>query len=349
MEENKNRRLNLIPTEDGTTYTERFRSLCECVELTVKGCAEVGASIVYSLFGYTEDGKEVAIYERTLTANEDGLFAYVHEFDPVSLAVYQKTVEYSARVRCEVSHGVQILLTENEQIATASQALRKVRKKRGPKALKNVLFVGNSILLGMESRYGMCASAPDRDYAYHVTQAISAQNPDCNFYKAHGGPLEHAESMEAFEDAFWVAPNLCTQKPFAESLSPDLDLIILQITDNVNTEKKTETFSVTAEILLKTIRERCPNATVIWAFGWFHKRAFFPRLMELCEQYDVECADLRELRFKANEAASGMLYECADGTKKVAANTWITHPGDNGMKAIADKIISVLKETALLS
>ena len=344
----KNKQLVLIPSADGITRTERFRSLCACVELTVKGKAEANASVVYSLLGYTEGGKELVIYEKTLPVNGDGAFGYVHEFDPVSLAVYQNAVEFCARVKCEGSHGFHILLSENEQVATASQSLRKARKKCGPKKISNVLFIGNSILLGMELQYGMCASSPKNDYAYHVTQALLAANPDCRFEKVYGSMLEHAECMEDFEEVFYREPNKKTGKPIVESLTEELDLIILQMTDNVNTEKKTETFSKTAEILLQTIRARCPHATVIWAFGWFHKRAFFPRLVELCEQYDVECADLRDLRFKANEAVSGMTYESMDGTQKVVSDTCITHPGDSGMKAIADRIVSVLKETALL-
>lgn len=348
MENNQLKKLTLTATDAGTTYTERFRSLCECVELTVKGRVEAGTSIVYALFGYEESGKEVLIYDKTLPLTEDGNFDYVHVFDPVSLAVYQSTVEYRACVKCAGSYSVNITMAEFEQTADGAPHERKCKNQYPDHPLKNVLFVGNSILLGFENRYGMCASSPRADYAYHVQQAILKQYPDCQFYKAHGSPLEHAESLEAFEEAFGVIPNIHTQKPFVESLRPDLDLIILQITDNVNTEKKYETFHTSAELLLQRIRERCPNAVIVWVYGWYHKRAIHARVLELCEQYAVEEADVRCHRYKANEAPRGAEYESIDGTKKRAQDNWISHPGDKGMKAIADTIISVLKNTSLL-
>ena len=338
--------------EKNVCRTERFRSMCESTTLTLSMRIAEGASAQYALISLNEEGSATVIYEKALTAASDGSIRYEHEFDPISLAVYQGSVAFFATVTTsgELPREVFITLTENEQIAMGIQAAKarrnRPKKKKGP--LGHVLFVGNSIVFGMEGRYGMCASSPEHDYFYHVSKAISEQYPDCRFSKLYASPIEHAESPEEFRRVFYELPNEFTKVPDCESFTPDLDLIILQMTDNVNTEKKLETFSVTADLLLSYIKEHCPNATVMWAYGWFHKPAFFPRLLELCEQHDIEQADLRSCRCKANEAAKGHLYLAADGTEKMARDTWITHPGDGGMKAIAERILQTLREASVL-
>ena len=338
--------------EKNVCRTERFRSMCESTTLSLSMRIAENASAQYTLVSIDEQGKTKIIYEKDLTAAPDGMIRYEHEFDPISLAVYQGSVAFFATVTTkeELPREACITLTENEQIAVELQAARarrsRPKQKKGP--LRHVLFVGNSIVFGIEGRYGMCASSPDCDYFHHVSKAISEQYPSCRFSKLYASPIEHAESPEEFHQVFYEQPNEFTGAPDCESFTPDLDLIILQMTDNVNTEKKLETFSVTADLLLSYIKEKCPNATVVWAYGWFHKPAFFPRLLELCERHDIEQADLRVCRSKENEAAKGHLYLAADGTEKVARDTWITHPGDGGMKAIADRILQVLRETSVL-
>ena len=341
--------LSLRETE---VESERFRSLCECTEVRICGKASAEAKLIFTLYAYTSSKNKLAVYEKKLPVRDDGSVTFVHEFDPVSLAVYQDAVEFSALVRDEgqSSFSLSFSLAQNEQLAAALQAIsaKRKRKKQEPQPLRKVLFVGNSILLGMAGEYGMCASAADRDYAYLVSEAIKKHYPDCEFFKLHGSPIEHAESLEAFEAAYATEPNYATHRPFCESLTEDLDLIILQITDNVNTEAKTETFRITAEILLTRIREKCPHARILWAYGWFHKHAFFPRLLELCDQFDVEQVDLRGCRYRENEAASGHTYTLRSGEVKVAPDTWITHPGDRGMRAIADRIIEVMRDASIL-
>ena len=194
----------------------------------------------------------------------------------------------------------------------------------------------------------MCASSPKKDYFYLVSEEIRKSNPDCKFFKLHGSGLEHSESVEEFEEVFYQRPNIYTGRPVADSLTPDLDLIILQITDNVNTEKKYQTFHHTSELLLSRIRECCPHAEIFWVYGWYYKRAIQQKLLEVCDRFDVEKIDIRAFHYKTNEAQPGMLFESKDGTQKPAMELWLSHPGDKGMQAIADQIISALKETQLL-
>lgn len=341
----------LQATENGFE-TNIFRSICADVEILIDGIAKNGCTPCYRLFGYDEAGKEILVFEKTLSVKADGCFSYVHFFDPVSLAVYQNAVSFRIRITGDAKSGsyelTKLDMIEYEQDASDAAKANQPRKKRGPHPLKKVLFVGNSILLGMENRYGMCATSPKNDYFYHVSEAIKKRYPDCECFKLHASGIEHSESVEAFEDAFYHLPNTYTGRPASDSFTSDLDLVILQMTDNVNTEQKQAVFYHTSDLLLSHIREQSPNAVILWVYGWYYKRPIYPRLMEVCDLYDVEKIDVRSLRYKANEAKDGTLYESIDGTKKEASPLWLTHPGDAGMKAIADQIISALKETEIL-
>ena len=63
---------------------------------------------------------------------------------------------------------------------------------------------------------------------------------------------------------------------------------------------------------------------------------------QACEKWSIQTINISSLHIKANEGVSGQTYVTANGTTAVVPDTWITHPGDNGMQAIADKIIEAL-------
>lgn len=348
------KRVSLLETlkeSNGTLQTDVLTLTSADAEILIKGHATADMPS-YMLLAYDANQTEIVISEKFFAPTDDGSFYHLYHFDPTSLAVYQNAVSFRVRVMPPASgtefNVSKLELVEYEQSADNVAPIAEPRKIRGPKELKNVLFVGNSILLGIENRYGLCASAPDRDYAYHVSEEIKKHSPACQFHKVHGSAIEHSESVDDFEAAFYTTPNIHTNRPFVESLTPDLDLIILQITDNVNTEKKVETFYTTAELLLKRIRERCPHAVILWAHGWYYKKPLYPFLTDLLSRYDVESVDLHPIRFRANEAPHGATYLSADGTVKTAKDLWISHPGDSGMAAIASLMIQALRDTKLI-
>ena len=280
-------------------------------------------------------------------------FTYSFQFDPVSLAVYQNMTSFCLRVRADGIESVEACSWyEDTDLAGLLKEIEKRKQSKRvvcePHPLSKVLFVGNSLLLGIENRYGMCSSSPRNDYYHYVTEAILEKYPQCEFRKIHGSSIEHSESVEAYEAAMFHDPNGYTKRPFVESLTPDLDLVFLQITDNVNTEKKIETFKQTAEMLLCEIRKRSPKAQIVWVYGWYFKKELFPFLWELFDRYDVESVCLLSERRKENESFEGAEYESEDGTKKVAAINWLTHPGDKGMYVIAQKMIEALKNMNIL-
>ena len=62
----------------------------------------------------------------------------------------------------------------------------------------------------------------------------------------------------------------------------------------------------------------------------------------LSERHGFERIDIGDLRCRENESYSGQIRQNAEGEPICVKDTWITHPGDAGMRAIADRILYAL-------
>lgn len=203
-----------------------------------------------------------------------------------------------------------------------------------------VLFMGNSLLLGIDTNgahggaFGMCASSPYKDYAYLVEHAVLAKNPSATFTKLHDAAFEMAESDAAAEQ-YWTDN--------AASFTSDLDLIIVQIGDNVNTDTRKAVFADNFGPLLGKIFTACPNARVMCVGAWYNAGRSLTTIINAAKKYGCDFVNITSLHTIANEAHAGQVITFYDGTTTVAHDNWITHPGDSGMQDIADAIISVMK------
>ena len=319
-------------------YTsEYFTSLAEIVTLTMEGISD--HKLQFTLLLFDEQKQAHAAYETEITPCS-GIFRFQYEFDPIHLAVYRNAMGFQAQL--EVISGADFHVTafdlqERSPSYEASDEEEPEPIKYPP--LKKVLFIGNSLLLGMFNTYGMCSTSRTKDYAYYVQKAITARYPDCKFFKLHGSAYEQACNDEMFEDWFTNNPNVYSGKPAKESFTADLDLIIIQLTDNVNTEEKTAYFKTHAETFVKKVKEMCPNAAILWVYGWYNKANAHETLKEICPRNGIDRLDISPLHYKENESYSGQISENAAGEPTVIKDTWISHPGDRGMKLIAEKMI----------
>lgn len=210
-----------------------------------------------------------------------------------------------------------------------------------PTIPNKVLFVGNSLLWGMGS-YGMCASSPRNDYAYLVEQSILDKNKSAVFTKCHGAQFEQAEN-DAEAKAYWnTTPNTITNKPASESFTTDLDLIIMQVSDNVSTDLRQETFNKNLDWLVSQIKIKSPKARIIWVDGWFNDKRTHDTITSVCNKWRIPRTNITDLNGTENQGYSGQTYEKPNGATGIVSDKWITHPGDTGMRLIADRIISVL-------
>lgn len=198
---------------------------------------------------------------------------------------------------------------------------------------KKVLLLGNSLLLGMFDTYGMCSTDPKSDYAYYLTCELKKREPDCKISKFRISAFEQSESEADFEAWFEKA------RPYFES---DLDLISFQLLDNVNDEAKWAAFRKNFPELLARAKELCPNARIVWVHGWYNQPTVLDFAIKTVESFGIEHIDIGSTRRKENESYRGQVSLNAEGEPVVVDDTWVTHPGNKGMKEIADILISRL-------
>ena len=275
---------NLFSKEDHL-ITPHFSSYADRVCVKVTGDS-AGALPYAELYCNTPDGTS-RLYADYPAVQGGEHYSCDFFFDPINLQIYENALSFQVILR-NFSSVAYFSLTEETDSAleihcTKSHVFVDDAGRKWVPVLqadktteipvstlpKSVLFVGNSILLGMPGAFGMCSSSAKHDYCYHVQQAILEKSPHCRFSKLYGSPFEHSMSTEEFE-AWWSAdPNGHTGKPAKESFTTDLDLIILQMGDNVGTQKLSN-FRTCTPILLERIKTLCPKARILWVYGWFN-------------------------------------------------------------------------------
>ena len=348
----------------GALYrTESFASVADTVVVRMEGKSD--AEVAMTLFA--KDKAERSFEIKTVCADA-GDFTLEYEFDPSSLAVYRDAdvfyVELSSKGTVEA-----LSFSAKESVIQPSEAWKDDRNmltvcENGepgvfvktisgdkivvPRVPKKVLFVGNSLVYGMShGYYGMCASAPDKDYFHYVSEYIKKFSPDCVFTKLYGSYLEHSENMEMFDDwyyrdamkQFTVDDNFISAEMM---LDPELDLIFLQMGDNVNTDEKMETFKKAIFLFIERIKARCPGARIIFVHSWYGIHKTGETIKRACEEWDIERVDISCLHSIATEAREQKTYITRNGTVAEVSERWISHPGDLGMKKIAERMIEKL-------
>ncbi len=190
--------------------------------------------------------------------------------------------------------------------------------------------------------YGMCASSPEDDYVYHVSQAIKAENPDVEITKIHGAPFEQLENADDF-DKLWNVCHPYTKKPMKELFTQDLDLIIIQLGENTNTPERDLVLQKTIDKFISGIKECSPKARIIWVHGFFNEDISGKTIIDACNRWRIGQICLKDLYTRENCAEITQEYLKADGTKAIVEEGWIEHPGNLGMKRIAQRIVDFLK------
>lgn len=203
-----------------------------------------------------------------------------------------------------------------------------------PKIPNKVLFIGNSLLFGF-STFGMCASDSKHDYYYYVTQYLKQFHPDGTYDKLLGSTYEMCETKKAAKD--WIENNIDTR-------TTDYDLVIVQLGDNINNDARNELFKTSCKDLLVGIRNHMPNARVVWAGEWYSRAERQEIIATSCSETGSTFIDISDLAvIQANKGAIGNVITRDDGTTFVVDNSGVaSHPGDKGMKAIADRMIEKL-------
>ena len=211
-------------------------------------------------------------------------------------------------------------------------------------SFQKVFVLGNSLTLGFGT-HGMAATSPSTDFYFWVERHLRSQNEQLVMSRAKGVKWEAGTS----EERIAFAEN--SVAPFVDG---DEDLIIIQLGDNVNSEEKRTTFTHDAIELVNWFHETCPNARVVWVFGWYWESFNFPLLREAQAQSgSFEIIDITGFKYSSNgifQNRVGNTYINSEGkTDTIKTESTASHPSDIGMYIIASKIIDHLDASLVLS
>ena len=198
------------------------------------------------------------------------------------------------------------------------------------------LFIGNSLLLGNhhgDYAFGMCASNINNDYYYHITQYILNKNANATFEKISGTTFEGATSQSTVTDYL--------NNTLLPELSDDIQLVIVQLGDNVNTPEKVAIFNSSCLELLQFIRVHAPNSRVVFVGEWYSTSQKQTIIANACKHSGCQFVDISLLNTIENQSSIGTVITYPDGyTETVSSSGVASHPGNAGFQKIANKIIN---------
>lgn len=205
----------------------------------------------------------------------------------------------------------------------------------GRKGGIKICFIGNSITrhapcesIGWHGDWGMAASSAENDYCHLVMHTVRKQYPDASFMivqEAH------------WERSFWKDDSERYDGAMREIAVFDPDIAVLRLAENVSRENAAEhDFAKGYDDLCRYLsdngRRRLLLTDGFWRAPWTEKI-----IHEAAERYSDGVIALGDLGDRDEMKAVGLFEHTG-----VAA-----HPGDAGMRAIAERIekrlLSVMK------
>ena len=195
---------------------------------------------------------------------------------------------------------------------------------------------GNSLTLGFGT-FGMAASDSDHDWYHYVYEFLLEKNEDLEMSRYS------MSSWEGMTDSDSRSEYVDTR--IAETADGTEDLIIIQLSDNVNTTEKKATFAEDMYTILAQFRTACPNARIMWIAAWYNWSSNYEFIENACTDLGIDLVDIRDLSTDSeNQSAVGNTYSSDDGTVNEITSTGVaSHPGDTGMELIAERVIEVLE------
>jgi lysophospholipase L1-like esterase len=203
--------------------------------------------------------------------------------------------------------------------------------------IRKILFLGNSITrhgskpsIGWTSDWGMAASAQDKDFVHLVTRSIS---------KIEGTvPQVMIKTLSGFERHYATYD---LDKELKDSIQFQADLVVVAIGENVSrfeSEKSKSQFTDSFGKLLRHLKAGDHPTLVVRSCFWGNP-VKDKILRQGCEEVGGIFVDIGKLgKDESNYARSERKFT----HKGVAA-----HPGDKGMRAIANAILGAIKKSQL--
>lgn len=205
----------------------------------------------------------------------------------------------------------------------------------GPSDVHKILFLGNSITrhgplaeIDWHGDWGMAASAPEKDYVHLVASAVAK--------RAGKAPAVMVRNVADFERGY---ADYDVDGKLKESFAFDADLVVLAIGENVPelaSDEEGAKFQAAVGKILKGVREGGMRPIVVVRGCFWPSESKDRRLRAAAEEAGAIFVDVSALgRDPANAASSERPFKHSG----VAA-----HPGDRGMKAIADAVVAAVEK-----
>ncbi len=194
---------------------------------------------------------------------------------------------------------------------------------------KRVMFVGNSMTLhgfrpqiGWYNECGMAASCPENDYVHRVMSAVSEKSADAAFCICQVAEWEMEYKNGSTKHYL-----------FEEARSFDADIIVMRFIENCpQNEFDCEIFKRELGELLDYLNKSLKAKVILTTGFWKHPGDKI--ILEYAKENNLTCIELGDLG-ELNEMKAIGLF-----SHEGVAN----HPGDIGMKNIADRILAELEK-----
>ena len=197
-----------------------------------------------------------------------------------------------------------------------------------------ILFLGNSITLhgpapaiGWLGNWGMAASSKDKDYVHLVLKAIAET--------AGREPQSVVANIATFERQY---ATFDVDSGLKQELAFKADLVIVAMGENVpafTTEQAKAAFKTSTTKLLKKLKENSDPVIVVRSCFW-PDQAKDTILKQACEEVGGIFVD-------AGARAKDESY-FARSERQFSHAGVAAHPGDRGMKAIADAVLEAMRQ-----
>lgn len=196
-----------------------------------------------------------------------------------------------------------------------------------------IMFVGNSITrhapspeIGWFSDCGMAASKLENDYVHCVLKWVLEKYPEASFCIVQGAEWERNYRDFDFD------------KYFSQAKSFVPDVIICTISENIPADAfEKEAFAENIHKLHSYLSGGNKECTIIEGSNFFSSADKDEGIKLYCERYGVHFVDLSDLIKDDSNLAKGLFEH-----KGIQI-----HPGDKGMRTIADRYIDNLKKSGL--
>lgn len=133
---------------------------------------------------------------------------------------------------------------------------------------------------------------------------------------------------------FEACENETQQKEWLENtlkpqLSDELDLVVIQIGDNVNSSSKREAFEQGAKNLISAIKDGAPHARIVWMYGWYVSNRVTTSIKDACRVNNVALIAINDINTAANCSSIGTVITRTEPTSQTLKYTRYTLLSEN--------------------